>query len=102
MKNNNIQGLDLHDVCAQFGTPLYIYDADVIKRQFERFTKAFLGIDHKIMYAVKSCTNLSIMKYMHILGAGIDTVSIPEIKMGVKLGFKPEEIVFTPKCCGIL
>ncbi len=96
MKNANIQGLDLHDVCAQFGTPLYIYDADVIKRQFERFTKAFLGIDHKIMYAVKSCTNLSIMKYMHILGAGIDTVSIPEIKMGVKLGFKPEEIVFTP------
>ncbi len=96
MKNYNIQGLDLHDVCAQFGTPLYIYNADVIKQQFENFTKAFLGIDHKIMYAVKSCTNLSIMKYMRFLGAGIDTVSIPEIKMGFKLGFKPEEIVFTP------
>ena len=96
MKNYNIQGLDLHDVCAQFGTPLYIYNADVIKQQFENFTKAFLGIDHKIMYAVKSCTNLSIMKYMRFLGAGIDTVSISEIKMGFKLGFKPEEIVFTP------
>ncbi|MDA3790146.1 MAG: diaminopimelate decarboxylase [Desulfobacula sp.] len=98
MKNDqyNVQKLDLHDVCAQFGTPLYVYDADVIKLQFEKFNQAFLGIDHKIMYAVKSCTNLSIMKYMLTLGAGIDTVSIPEIKMGLKIGFKPEKIVFTP------
>ena len=98
MKNNpyTIQNIDLHDVCAQFGTQLYIYDATVIKRQFENFSKAFLGIDHKIMYAVKSCTNLSIIKYMRTLGAGIDTVSVPEIKMGLKTGFKPEEIVFTP------
>ena len=92
----NIQGLDLHDVCEQFGTPLYVYDADVIKRQFENFSNAFSGIDHRIMYAVKSCTNLSIMKYMRFLGAGIDTVSVPEIKMGFKAGFAPEEIVFTP------
>ncbi len=98
MKNNpyNVQRLDLHDVCATFGTPLYIYDADVIKKQFSSFSNAFMEIDHKVMFAVKSCTNLSIMKYMHTLGAGIDTVSIPEIKMGLKLGFKPEEIVFTP------
>ncbi|MBT4875230.1 MAG: diaminopimelate decarboxylase [Desulfobacula sp.] len=98
MKNYpyNVQGLDLHDVCAQFGTPLYVYDAGVIKQQFKNFTKAFFGIDHEIMFAVKSCTNMSIMKYMLTLGAGIDTVSIPEIKMGLKLGFKPEKIVFTP------
>ena len=98
MKNYpyNVQGLDLHDVCAQFGTPLYVYDAGVIKQQFKNFTKAFSGIDHEIMFAVKSCTNMSIMKYMLTLGAGIDTVSIPEINMGLKLGFKPEKIVFTP------
>ena len=96
MTNTDVQGLDLHDVCAQFGTPLYVYDAGVIKQQFKNFTKAFFGIDHEIMFAVKSCTNMSIMKYMLTLGAGIDTVSIPEIKMGLKLGFKPEKIVFTP------
>ena len=98
MKNYqyNLQKLDLHDVCAKFGTPLYVYDADIIKKQFKNFTKAFGEIDHKIMFAVKSCTNLSIMKYMKTLGAGIDTVSIPEIKMGFNLGFKPEKIVFTP------
>ena len=93
---NIIQSLDLHDVCKQFGTPLYVYDAEIIKQQYVNFSKAFAGIDHRIMYAVKSCTNLSIMKYMRFLGAGIDTVSVPEIKMGFKAGFKPEEIVFTP------
>ncbi len=92
----NIQGLDLHDICKQFGTPLYVYDADIIKHQFESFRNAFSGVDHRIMFAVKSCTNLSIMKYMRFLGAGIDTVSVPEIKMGLKAGFAPDEIVFTP------
>ena len=98
MKNSEhkIQNLNLHDVCREFGTPLYIYDAEVIKDQFENFQSTFSGIDHSIMFAVKSCTNLSIMKYMRTLGAGIDTVSIPEIKMGLKLGFKPDEIIFTP------
>jgi diaminopimelate decarboxylase len=92
----SIQGINLHEVCEQFGTPLYVYDADVIKRQVKSFSNAFSTIDHRIMYAVKSCTNLSIMKYMRILGTGIDTVSIPEIKMGLKVGFKPDQIVFTP------
>jgi diaminopimelate decarboxylase len=94
--SSNIQGIDLHDICEQFGTPLYVYDADAIKHQFEKFKSAFSGVDHRIMYAVKSCTNISIMKYMRLLGAGIDTVSVPEIKMGLKAGFKPDEIVFTP------
>jgi diaminopimelate decarboxylase len=92
----DIQGLDLREVCEQFGTPLYVYDADIIKQQFESFNSAFSGVDHRVMFAVKSCTNLSIMKYMRFLGAGIDTVSIPEIKMGIRVGFKPDEIVFTP------
>ena len=93
---HTIQSLDLHDLCKEFGTPLYVYDAEVIKRQYDDFSRAFSGIDHRVMFAVKSCTNLSIMKYMRHIGAGIDTVSIPEIKMGFRLGFKPEEMIFTP------
>lgn len=91
-----IQGLDPHDICREFGTPLYVYDADVIKGQVEKFNTAFTGIKHKVMYAVKSCTNISILKYMKHLGTGLDTVSIPEVEMGLSLGFDPEDIVFTP------
>jgi len=94
--SHHIQGLDLHDLCARFGTPLYIYDTSVIERQVENFRNAFSGMDIHLMYAVKSCTSLSIMNYMKTLGLGIDTVSVPEIRMGLELGFAPENIVFTP------
>ncbi len=91
-----MQGLDPHDICQEFGTPLYVYDADIIKRQVDKFKTAFAGINHKVMYAVKSCTNISILKYMKHLGTGLDTVSIPEVRMGLNLGFDPKDIVFTP------
>ncbi len=99
MKKENlfsIQGLDLHDICQKFGTPLYVYDADIIKQQVDKFKTAFGKINYKVMYAVKSCTNISILKYMKHLGTGLDTVSIPEVHMGLNLGFDPKDIVFTP------
>lgn len=91
-----IQGIDPHDLCSRYGTPLYVYDADIIKQQVEKFKTAFDAINYKVMYAVKSCTNISIIKYMKLLGTGLDTVSIPEMHMGLSLGFDPEDIVFTP------
>ncbi|MBC8438734.1 MAG: diaminopimelate decarboxylase [Deltaproteobacteria bacterium] len=91
-----IQRLDLHDLCRKFGTPLYVYDANIIKQQVEKFKTAFGTIRYKVMYAVKSCTNISIIKYMKLLGTGLDTVSIPEVHMGLSLGFDPRDIVFTP------
>jgi len=91
-----IQGIDVKDICKEFGTPLYVYDADVIERQVNSFKNAFSQINCKIKYACKANTNLSILKEMLTNGTGLDTVSIPEIKMGIMVGFKPEEIVFTP------
>ncbi|MFH1152393.1 MAG: diaminopimelate decarboxylase [Pseudomonadota bacterium] len=91
-----MQGLDLDNVCRQFGTPLYVYDTDVIRRQVKHFQDAFQGIDMRIMYAVKACSNLSIIKFMGSLGLGLDTVSVPEIHMGLALGFSPSDMVFTP------
>ncbi len=93
-----IQGTDVHDICREFGTPLYVYDADIIKRQISRFRQGFSQVDLKIKYACKSLTNLSIMKFMRVRGTGLDTVSIPEVKMGLRVGFKPEDIMFTPNC----
>ena len=60
-----MQGLDPHDICQEFGTPLYVYDADIIKRQVDKFKTAFAGINYKVMYAVKSCTNIS-LSLIHI------------------------------------
>ena len=93
-----IQGIDIKDICNKFGTPLYVYDSDIIHRQVNHFRNAFKQINCKIKYACKANTNLSILKEMLNHGAGLDTVSVQEIKMGIMVGFKAKEIVFTPNC----
>ena len=89
---------DLLSAASEFGTPLYIYDAGTISRQFERLKKAFSGVKLKIKYACKANTNLEIMKHLRNLGAGLDVVSIEEVILGIKVGYKPSEILFTPNC----
>ena len=94
----SIQGIAVKDLTSEFGTPLYIYNADTITRQVTSFKNAFKNINCKVKYACKANTNLSILKEMLNNGTGLDTVSIPEIKMGLMVGFKANEIVFTPNC----
>jgi diaminopimelate decarboxylase len=93
-----IQGLDLLDVVSEFGSPLYVYDADKIGEQIENLKSAFPGLKLRIKYACKSLTNISILKLVRAHGAELDTVSIQEVQLGLKAGFKPEEILFTPNC----
>ena len=92
MKNKELQL-----AAKQFGTPAYIYNASKIESQYHRLTKSFNTVKNlKINYAVKASSNLSILRYINQLGAGIDTVSIQEVLLGIKAGFKPEKIIFTP------
>ncbi|MCP3951060.1 MAG: diaminopimelate decarboxylase [Desulfobacterales bacterium] len=100
LENNpyTIQGVDVHTVCREFGTPLYVYDADHIAGQVRYFKSAFSGVPAKIKYACKACSNINILKLMKKLGTGLDTVSPAEIQLGLAAGFKPGEIVFTPNC----
>jgi diaminopimelate decarboxylase len=93
-----IQGLDLLEVVNEFGSPLYVYDADKIGEQIENLKSAFPGLKLRIKYACKSLTNISILKLVRSHGAELDTVSIQEVQLGLKAGFKPEEILFTPNC----
>lgn len=91
-----LQNANLQSVAEEFGTPLYVYDAETIKRQYEHLRKVFTGVKLKIKYACKANSNLAIMKYLRNLGAGLDVVSIEEAIIGIKAGYKPEEILFTP------
>ncbi|MCG8476407.1 MAG: diaminopimelate decarboxylase [Cytophagales bacterium] len=93
-----IQGINVQEICCRYGTPLYVYDADTICRQVETFREAMHGLNFQIKYAAKALTNLSILKLMKALGTGLDTVSVPEIRMGIEAGFCPNQIVFTPNC----
>lgn len=97
-KSWQIQGIDIQAIRREFGSPLYVYDADVIEGQIKKFRKSFSKVNLKLKYACKALTNLNILKLMLNNGLGLDTVSISEIEMGLKVGFNPEDIVFTPNC----
>lgn len=92
MKNS-----DLIDIAQEFGNPIYVYDSEKIKFQYERLTSAFKDIGNlRINYATKALSNLSVLKYMKLLGAGLDTVSIQEVRLGLAAGFEPQAVIYTP------
>ncbi|MFL2599508.1 MAG: diaminopimelate decarboxylase [Flavobacteriaceae bacterium] len=92
-----MENIDFIKVVEKFGSPLYIYEADKIKSQFKRLSNAFKNVEKlRINYAVKALSNISILKLMKKLGSGIDTVSIQEVKLGIKAGFNSNRIIFTP------
>jgi diaminopimelate decarboxylase len=93
-----IQGLKVLDICKEFDSPLYVYDAEKISDQYKSLKDAFKGLDVKIKYAAKALTNQSILKILKNLGSGIDVVSIQEIHLGLRAGFSPKDIMFTPNC----
>ena len=91
-----VQGLSLIDLANTFGTPLYVYDASVIESQVKKMKHAFYGLNLCIKFAVKALSNLSILKLMKKLGTGLDVVSIEEAYLGIKAGFDPRDILYTP------
>ena len=88
---------DLLKIAKKFGTPTYVYDASKIESQYKRLTSSFKEVKNlRINYAVKALSNISILKYIKNLGAGIDTVSVQEVILGLKAGFDPDKIIYTP------
>jgi diaminopimelate decarboxylase len=94
-------GIDPLNLVEEYGAPVYVYEADTIKKKYEKMKAAFTVPRFKINYACKALTNISILKYIKSLGAGLDTVSIQEVKLGLKAGFAPKDIIYTPNCVGI-
>lgn len=88
---------NLLQMAEEFGSPLYVYDAEKMQSQYNRLTKAFAKVEKlKINYAVKALSNISVLKQFKKMGSGLDTVSIQEVLLGLKAGFDPKDIIFTP------
>ena len=87
----------LKSIAEKHKCPIYVYDGNKIKKQYERLTNAFSSIKNlRINYACKALSNISILSLMRSMGSGLDTVSIQEVQLGLKAGFKAENIIFTP------
>lgn len=87
----------LQSLAKKYGSPLYVYDAAKIISQYERICNAFSGVANlKVHFATKALSNLSVLKLFKSLDAGLDTVSIQEVLTGLKAGFAPQDIIYTP------
>ena len=94
--------VDLLSLTEEFGAPLYVYDSAVMKRQYERITRAFGGVNRlRINYACKALPNVNVLRLFRGWGSGLDTVSIQEVELGLRAGFDPHDIIFTPNCVSI-
>jgi diaminopimelate decarboxylase len=93
-----IQGIPIKEIIDTYQTPVYVYDTDIIKRQIDRLKAAFHVPELGIHFACKALNNINILKLIHQWGVGLDAVSVQEIWTGLKAGFKPEEIIYTPNC----
>ncbi len=96
-----INGVSVLELCKEYGTPLYVYDAAVIERQYNRLKNAFGKTKIDVHYACKALNNINILKLIKNLGGSLDTVSIQEVQLGLKAGFEAKDIMYTPNCVNI-
>jgi len=96
-----IDGIPVTRIVEKYGSPLYIYESAKMVSQYKRMMNAFSGAKVKINYAAKALTNLNVLKLFKQLGSGLDAVSIQEVKLGLKAGFSPQDIIYTPNCVSL-
>ena len=96
-----IDGIPVVRLAEKYGSPLYIYESAVMIRQYQRITEAFKGSRVRINYACKALTNINVLKLFRSLGSGLDAVSVQEVALGLRAGFDPQDILFTPNCVSI-
>ncbi|MCH2224380.1 MAG: diaminopimelate decarboxylase [Crocinitomicaceae bacterium] len=93
-----MENTHLISAAQKFGTPTYVYDADRIVQQYNTLEGAFKPLTVHLHYAIKALNNINILRLLKEQGSGIDAVSIQEIHLGIRAGFSPQKIMYTPNC----
>jgi len=88
------EGLAVSALAARHGTPLYIYSQQTVTRHFEKLDQALARLDHRICFAVKSNSNLALLRVLARLGAGFDIVSEGELRRVIAAGGRADACCF--------
>ncbi len=99
MKYNNkklmVEKISLQKIANKFGTPFYSYSYSKLKENITNFKKSFRSFSPLICFAVKSNTNVNIIREIKKFGLGADVVSMGELMMALKAKINPRHIVFS-------
>ena len=90
-----IEKTKVQDIVKKFGTPIYCYSYKQLKKNITNFKKNFKSFSPLICFAIKSNTNVNLIREIRKLGLGADVVSMGELMMALKAGVKPKKIVFS-------
>ncbi len=90
-----VQGIRLTEIADRVGTPVFVYNAEIIRSRYRTLTHALAGIPHRVCYAVKANSALAVLRVLREEGAGADLVSGGELARALAVGFAPADLVFS-------
>jgi diaminopimelate decarboxylase len=88
------EGVAVESLVRQYGSPLYVYSQSTIADHFSKLDRAMSGVDHLVCFAVKSNSNLAVLRTIADLGGGFDIVSAGELRRIIAAGGDPRKCVF--------
>ncbi len=93
-KKLNCEKVPVESLTRKYGTPLYIYSQHTLEDHFQKLDRALAPLDHLICFAMKSNSNLAVMRTFANLGSGFDVVSRGELQRVIAAGGDPSKCVF--------
>jgi diaminopimelate decarboxylase len=94
-KKLTIDKVKIKDIAKKFDTPTYCYSYNQLKKNIDIFKKNFESFSPLICFAIKSNTNINLIREIKKFGLGADVVSMGELMMAIKAGINPKKIVFS-------
>ena len=94
-KRLTVEKVNFQRIAKKFGTPFYCYSYSKLKENINKFKKNFRSFSPLICFAVKSNTNVNLIREIKKFGLGADVVSLGELMIAIKAGIKPNKIVFS-------
>lgn len=89
------EDVELTEIAEQAGTPCYVYSAEAILSRYGAYHEGLAGTPHRVCYAVKANSNLSVLRLLAQAGAGFDIVSGGELHRVLRAGGDPASVVFS-------
>jgi len=88
------EGVSIESLVKEHGTPLFVYSQHTLTDHFQKLDSAMAGVDHLVCYAMKSNSNLAVLRTLADLGGGFDIVSAGELQRVIAAGGDPRKCVF--------
>lgn len=95
-KRDFFKGNDIEKIVKEFGTPLYVYNEDILRKRMSEVAGIITKYPYKANYSMKANSNIEILKIAKEENVNCDAMSEGEIRLLLKAGFTPDQIFFVP------